>query len=815
MSSILAAYPNLPLLSLPVAAGLAYAPHFIRALIVINATKKWNNINPRGQLEKVETRMTKAAWAMAKRAEGAHINGIETLPVFYGAVLAALHAGVAKDTVSYYSAFFVVSRLIYNTVYILNTSQITAVARTVVWSAEHPNQIDSKMNLFFGQKAKVTPKDSIVELRNTLQMLEKRETFLQTKIDNELKIAKANATKNRRAALMALKRKKQYEGQIEKISGSRLTIETQVMAIENANVNLETMKAMRAGAKAMEGIHGAMDIAKVDQTMEEIRDQMEIAEEISNVISQPIGFGVDMDEDELAAELDELEQEELDKKLMETERPPQMGLPSVPNHEPEEEDEEEADLRELRESMAIRASFAARPRTITKHSKPVMAGGSSPSKQKKKRGEPSDASDASSPAKKPMFSIFEKKSITPLALGDVRWETHSTSFIVGEAFKPKAGSKVAAFDLDQTLIKVNGKHKWPKNADDWVWWAPGVPEHLKSVVDEEYTIVVITNQGGLDGNVAKQDEMRSKFEKICSQLRLPMWILISMKKDHNRKPMTGLWHWLETKFLESNVEIDISNSYYVGDAAGRHDGWKVGAIKDFNNTDRPGTCEVIVFCGYPAAGKSSFAHKHILPTGQYDYVNQDTLKTKEKCVKAVEESLKNRRAVVVDNTNPDVVARASYVAIAKKYNVPARCFLFMADKDLATHNNYFRAFHKPLIEAAGVSKSKGVERTEATVSTTKKDITTTTTTATTETTTTRSVGAGDGSTSASISTSHTVLSMAQVRDEPARERLSEMVFATYAKRYQEPTLSEGFSEIKKINFVPDEDIRSTWERWYF
>ncbi|KAF9123217.1 Snf7 family [Linnemannia elongata] len=210
------------------------------------------------------------------------------------------------------------------------------------------------MNLFFNRKPKVTPKDSIVELRNTLQMLEKRETFLQTKIDNELKIAKANATKNRRAALMALKRKKQFEGQIEKISGSRLTIETQVMAIENANVNLETMKAMRAGAEAMKGIHGAMDIAKVDQTMEEIRDQMELANEISDVISQPVGFGVEMDDDELAAELDELEQEELDKKLMETERPPQMGLPSVPNHEPaEEEDEEEAELRELRESMAM------------------------------------------------------------------------------------------------------------------------------------------------------------------------------------------------------------------------------------------------------------------------------------------------------------------------------------------------------------------------------------------------------------------------------------------------------------------------------
>jgi hypothetical protein len=31
--------------------------------------------------------MSKASWAMAKRAEGAHINGIETLPLFYGAVV--------------------------------------------------------------------------------------------------------------------------------------------------------------------------------------------------------------------------------------------------------------------------------------------------------------------------------------------------------------------------------------------------------------------------------------------------------------------------------------------------------------------------------------------------------------------------------------------------------------------------------------------------------------------------------------------------------------------------------------------------------
>ncbi|GJJ77645.1 hypothetical protein EMPS_10004 [Entomortierella parvispora] len=128
-------YPHFPLLSLPIAAGIAYAPHFIRALIVINATKRWNNVSPRGQLEKVETRMSKAAWAMAKRAEGAHINGIETLPIFYGAVLAALQAGVAKDTVNYYSGLFLATRVLYNLVYIINTTQITALARTGIWTA--------------------------------------------------------------------------------------------------------------------------------------------------------------------------------------------------------------------------------------------------------------------------------------------------------------------------------------------------------------------------------------------------------------------------------------------------------------------------------------------------------------------------------------------------------------------------------------------------------------------------------------------------------------------------------------------------------
>ena len=56
--------------------------------------------------------------------------------------------------------------------------------------------------------------------------------------------------------------------------------------------------------------------------------------------------------------------------------------------------------------------------------------------------------------------------------------------------------------------------------------------------------------------------------------------------------------------------------------------------------------EVVVFVGYPALGKSSFFRTHFAPA-DYLHVNQDTLKTRDRCVKAVDEALKERRSVVV------------------------------------------------------------------------------------------------------------------------------------------------------------------------
>ncbi|KAJ3003968.1 ESCRT-III subunit protein snf7 [Thoreauomyces humboldtii] len=227
------------------------------------------------------------------------------------------------------------------------------------------------MNLFRRAAAtKTAPKDAIVRLRESLEMLEKREKYLQTKIDVELKSAKLNVNKNRRMAMQNLKRKKAFEDQINKIMGARMTLEQQVMAIENANVNLETMNAMKAGAEAMKQIHGHLDINKVDATMDDIREQMDLANEISDAISQPVNFGVEYDEDELNDELELLEQEDLDARLLDTEglsdsrladldhvnvptAVPAIAQPPRPTRAQPVQSEEDAELEELRAAMAM------------------------------------------------------------------------------------------------------------------------------------------------------------------------------------------------------------------------------------------------------------------------------------------------------------------------------------------------------------------------------------------------------------------------------------------------------------------------------
>ncbi|XP_059160746.1 charged multivesicular body protein 4c-like [Physella acuta] len=184
-----------------------------------------------------------------------------------------------------------------------------------------------------GKKDKTpTPQEGIQRLREVEEMLMKKSDFLEKKIEAEIAIARKNGTKNKRVALQALKRKKRYEKQLQQIDGTLSTIEFQREALENASTNTEVLNVMGVAAKALKGAHNNLDVDKVHDLMDDVAEQQDVANEISEAISHPVGFGQDLDDDDLLAELEELEQEELDRQLLEvggTE-----DLPSVPTAEP-------------------------------------------------------------------------------------------------------------------------------------------------------------------------------------------------------------------------------------------------------------------------------------------------------------------------------------------------------------------------------------------------------------------------------------------------------------------------------------------------
>lgn len=98
--------------------------------------------------------------------------------------------------------------------------------------------------------------------------------------------------------------------------------------------------------------------------------------------------------------------------------------------------------------------------------------------------------------------------------------------------------------------------------------------------------------------------------------------------------------------------------------------------------------ELIVFCGAPGSGKSTFWKNYLK---DYVRVNNDQLKTKEKCAKVCDEALSTGKRAVIDNTNKSKEERSRYTSIAKKYKVPVRCFLFDIPKEVCMHNNSQRA----------------------------------------------------------------------------------------------------------------------------
>ncbi|KAJ3379985.1 hypothetical protein HDU92_006255 [Lobulomyces angularis] len=150
-------------------------------------------------------------------------------------------------------------------------------------------------------------------------------------------------------------------------------------------------------------------------------------------------------------------------------------------------------------------------------------------------------------------------------------------------------TKIAAFDLDHTLTKTKGKHVFHKNADDWEFLYSNVPFKLKKLVEEGHEIVLFSNQTGLekDGKeTSKMKVFKDKVEKVAMALGVDFVIFASLGYGKYRKPLPGMFYEYQELFHNNPEPVDTTNSFFVGDAAGRSYGEIKGkAKKDFSDTD--------------------------------------------------------------------------------------------------------------------------------------------------------------------------------------------------------------------------------------
>merc|ERR1712000_502252 len=133
------------------------------------------------------------------------------------------------------------------------------------------NNLPSRMWGWFGgggaaQKRKDSPKNAILGLRSQLDMLQKRDKYLQSQIDEQDAVARKNINTNKNAAKAALKRKKTHQHSQEQTQAQIGTLEQQINSIESANINRETLAAMEKAGEAMKQIHGKLTPGKVPTT---------------------------------------------------------------------------------------------------------------------------------------------------------------------------------------------------------------------------------------------------------------------------------------------------------------------------------------------------------------------------------------------------------------------------------------------------------------------------------------------------------------------------------------------------------------------
>mmetsp|Transcript_30299 Transcript_30299/g.63830 ORF Transcript_30299/g.63830 Transcript_30299/m.63830 type:complete len:228 (-) Transcript_30299:202-885(-) len=200
------------------------------------------------------------------------------------------------------------------------------------------------MNRVFGRKkAPGPPAPSLDEasgsVGNHMESMDAKIAQLDKELKayrDKLKTTKSPAVKKniQKRAMEVLKRKRMYETQRDQLAGQQFNIDQAAFGIESAKASVSTVAAMKsANQELKKTIKNDLKIDDVDELADDMADLMDEFQEINEALSRNFATPDDIDEADLEAELDMLE-DELEDDVLEEESavPSYLQASSLPAH---------------------------------------------------------------------------------------------------------------------------------------------------------------------------------------------------------------------------------------------------------------------------------------------------------------------------------------------------------------------------------------------------------------------------------------------------------------------------------------------------